>query len=160
MFNDTAKVLKDSEHYLANKMSDEIRFEIVKSLGKSEKTTEIQSITMDSQEISSFCRSLQEFIEHSMHHLNDSIKKNKRRDGLYHSYNLIRFGQEKCSISYLYEMLEGQVAVLSSKALEAEEAIHVLDALKNSAIYREDQIAICFIQIVNYQVLNEKCDSG
>ena len=141
MFHDTAKVLKDSEHYLANKMSDEIRFEIVKSLGKIGENYRdtIYNHGFSGDKASLSVEALQEFIEHSMHHLNDSIKKNKRRDGLYHSYNLIRFGQEKCSISYLYEMLEGQVAVLSSKALEAEEAIHVLDALKNSAIYREDQ---------------------
>lgn len=141
MFHDTAKVLKDSEHYLGNKMSDEIRFEIVKSLGKigeSYRNT-IYNHGFSGDKASLSVEALQEFIEHSMRHLNDSIKKNKRKDGLYHSYNLIRFGQEKCSISYLYEMLEGQVAVLSSKALDAKEAINVLDALKNSAIYREDQ---------------------
>jgi hypothetical protein len=74
-----------------------------------------------------------------MLHLQDSIKKNKRDDGLYHSYNLIRFDHENCSISNLYEMLEGQVAVLSSKALDEKETIEVLAALRDSSIYREDQ---------------------
>ncbi len=36
-------------------------------------------------------------------------------------------------------MLEGQVAVLSSGYLSAEQSLDVMDALRNSAIYREDQ---------------------
>ena len=43
------------------------------------------------------------------------------------------------SISYLPEMLEGQVAVLSSGYLKPKEALSLLDALKASALFREDQ---------------------
>jgi hypothetical protein len=43
------------------------------------------------------------------------------------------------SISYLPEMLEGQVAVLSSGFLNGKESLEVLDALRNSALYRADQ---------------------
>jgi hypothetical protein len=43
------------------------------------------------------------------------------------------------SIGYLYEMLEGQVAVLTSDLLSAREAVEVLNALRKSAIYRPDQ---------------------
>ena len=43
------------------------------------------------------------------------------------------------SISYLPEMLEGQVAILSSGFLSAKQSIKVLDALRNSALYRKDQ---------------------
>jgi hypothetical protein len=39
----------------------------------------------------------------------------------------------------LSEMLEGQVAVLSSGFLSAEQSLNVLDALKNSSLYRPDQ---------------------
>ena len=42
-------------------------------------------------------------------------------------------------VSYLAEMLEGQVAVLSSKYLSAAQSADVLDALKASALFREDQ---------------------
>ena len=42
-------------------------------------------------------------------------------------------------ITYLPEMLEGQVAVLSSGLLDAKESLEVLDALKASALFREDQ---------------------
>ncbi|WP_280769566.1 hypothetical protein [Salipaludibacillus daqingensis] len=141
MFHDTAKVLKDSEQYLGNDMSDDTRFDIVKTLGKIGETyrNSIYDNGFAGDKAALSIESLQEFIEVSMSHLKDSITKNKRDDGLYHSYNLIRFDKEKCSISYLYEMLEGQVSVISSKALDGKETIHVLDALKNSFIYREDQ---------------------
>ena len=68
-----------------------------------------------------------------------TIRKNKREDGLYHAYNLLTFNSEGAQISYLYEMLEGQVAVLSSGLLSPIEAIDVLDALKASSMFRPDQ---------------------
>ena len=68
-----------------------------------------------------------------------SITRNKRPDGLFHSYNLLSFGQDGARVSHLYEMLEGQVAALSSGLLSPEMALEVLDALKKSAMYREDQ---------------------
>ena len=42
-------------------------------------------------------------------------------------------------IRRLYEMLEGQVAVLSSGHLSPEESLEVLAALKHSSMYRADQ---------------------
>ena len=43
------------------------------------------------------------------------------------------------SISYLPEMLEGQVAVLSSGYLSTEAALQLLDGLKASTLFRDDQ---------------------
>lgn len=141
MFHDTIAVLMDSKQYLGNKMSDDTRFTIVKALGKIGETyrKSIYDNGFAGEKAALSIESLKEFIEVSMIHLKDSIQKNRREDGLYHSYNLIRFDKESCSISNLYEMLEGQVAVLSSKALNAKETIEVLEALRNSSIYREDQ---------------------
>jgi hypothetical protein len=42
-------------------------------------------------------------------------------------------------VSHLSEMLEGQVAVLSSGYLDAQAALEIVDALRNSALYRPDQ---------------------
>ena len=85
----------------------------------------------------------------------DSIEANRREDGLYNAYNLVKFdptlfqprqstdGQptvnSKITITSLYEMLEGQVAVLSSGLLTGEQAADLLDAMRQSALYREDQ---------------------
>ncbi|MFG0287790.1 MAG: hypothetical protein ACF8CQ_06440 [Rhodopirellula sp. JB044] len=68
-----------------------------------------------------------------------TIRANRRDDGMYHSYNLIHLENQRASVSHLYEMLEGQVAVLSSGLLSGEEAVEVLDTLRSSKIYREDQ---------------------
>ncbi len=69
-----------------------------------------------------------------------TIKASRRSDRLFHSYNLISLEKrERVEVRRLYEMLEGQVAVLSSGYLSAGEAVEVLDALKGSLLYREDQ---------------------
>ena len=72
------------------------------------------------------------FLEHS-------INANKRNDNLYHTYNLISYDDTTIKVSPLSEMLEGQVAVLSSGFLSAEQSLELLDALKKSALYRQDQ---------------------
>lgn len=82
---------------------------------------------------------LKRFTNLSLQFLEHSIKANERKDGLYHAYNLMTSNVKSVAVSYLSEMLEGQVAVLSSQFLNSEEALKVLDALKNSALFREDQ---------------------
>lgn len=71
--------------------------------------------------------------------LEQAIRVNKREDNLYHTYNLISYDDKQAHVGYLSEMLEGQVAVLSSGYLSASESLQVLDALKRSSLYREDQ---------------------
>ena len=141
MFSDTATVLNDSKQYLGKPISDDVRFEIMKALGMIGETyrNTIYSDGFSGDKSKISISDLKEFIYVTMLHLKDSIKKNRREDGLYHSYNLIRFDKESCSISHLYEMLEGQVSVLSSKALDAKESVAVLQALRHSPIYRKDQ---------------------
>lgn len=73
-----------------------------------------------------------DFIEHS-------IRANQRADKLYHAYNLMTVAETGVSVAHLSEMLEGQVAVLSSGYLTSGQALEVLDALKGSALFREDQ---------------------
>ena len=82
---------------------------------------------------------LKRFTELSLLFLEHSIKANQRGDGLYHAYNLMTPTESGIAISHLSEMLEGQVAVLSSQFLSSEESLKVLDALRSSALYREDQ---------------------
>ena len=80
-----------------------------------------------------FVRLAQTFLEHS-------IRANKRADDLYHAYNLMSVKDgDTITISNLPEMLEGQVAVLSSGYLSADASLNVLDSLRTSKLYREDQ---------------------
>ena len=71
--------------------------------------------------------------------LDDSIRYNQRSDKLYHAYNLLSTSKNKLKVDYLYEMLEGQVSVLSSGTLQATEVVEVLESLFESPIYRADQ---------------------
>jgi len=80
-----------------------------------------------------------DFINLSLKYIDQSIEANKRPDGMYHSYNLVSFTDDAISIRRLYEMLEGQVSVLGSGKLNAEETLNLLNALRNSALYRTDQ---------------------
>jgi len=79
------------------------------------------------------------FIDITLAHLDHSLELGRRPDGLYHSYNLIEFGDSDHGARHLPEMLEGQVAVLSSGFLQPEDGLAVLDALRKSRMYRSDQ---------------------
>ncbi|MFY7811692.1 MAG: hypothetical protein ACOVQ2_08170, partial [Flavobacterium sp.] len=88
--------------------------------------------THSMQGLKNFTKVCIEFIEHS-------IKANERKDGLYHAYNIITISNDAVKIDYLPEMLEGQVAFLSSGYAKGQKAVDILDALRNSALYRPDQ---------------------
>lgn len=75
----------------------------------------------------------------SLRYLKNSIEENKREDGLYHAYNLLSIEENGVNLYHLDEMLEGQVAVLSSGFVNGEEALEVLDAMRKSALFRPDQ---------------------
>jgi hypothetical protein len=83
-------------------------------------------------ELGSFC-------DVALRHLDHSIRANRRGDGLYHAYNLMEVSEDGIAIRRLDEMLEGQVAVIGSGALSARECADVLDALRESRLYRADQ---------------------
>jgi hypothetical protein len=84
-------------------------------------------------------KALLEFAQLALDFMDQSIRVNKRPDGLYHAYNLISFSDKSVSIRHLYEMLEGQVAVLSSGYLSVQESNDVLNALRYSSLFRPDQ---------------------
>ncbi|MGZ4383908.1 MAG: hypothetical protein ACXVY3_04870, partial [Gaiellaceae bacterium] len=79
------------------------------------------------------------FCELTLRYLDHSIRANRREDGLYHAYNLMQLSEEGIGLRRLPEMLEGQVAVIASGALWASQAVEVLEALRRSRLYRDDQ---------------------
>jgi len=79
------------------------------------------------------------FFQSARRHLESTIRNNRRADGLFHAYNLLDWNDGGIEIEQLYEMLEGQVAALSSGLLSASEAVELLDALRESPLYRENQ---------------------
>ncbi len=141
MFFRMSDVFKEAEGFLGKRISDKERFTMISQLGRigEEYRFSIYENGFSGRKLEVCQQELKEFIRLAKAQLKETIDGNKRQDGLYHSYNLLKFGDHQCSVSHLQEMLEGQVAVLSSDALDSKEAIELLAALKKSSLYRDDQ---------------------
>ena len=141
-FKATFKALTESQHLLSGKISNRDRKRVLDNLGIAgskyrskiyKESFSSQRKALSIQEVIDFCSLCQNYLEHT-------IQANKREDNLYHAYNLMTLeNEEEVSISYLSEMLEGQVAALSSGYLSSKEALSTLDSLRKSKLYREDQ---------------------
>jgi hypothetical protein len=79
------------------------------------------------------------FLDRTQQYIEHSLRANRRSDGLYHAYNVLYLDDGRACIHHLYEMLEGQVAILSSGMLTGEESLALLDSLNDSQLYRADQ---------------------
>ncbi|ARV06626.1 hypothetical protein BTO04_07920 [Polaribacter sp. SA4-10] len=141
-FNEVVATFNQNKEILSGSVSDTERKTVLDGLGEAgsvfrtaiyENGFSSDRSTISKTELLAFFTITKQYLEHT-------IKANKRSDNLYHSYNLMTIENDKeVSISYLPEMLEGQVAVLSAEYLSPKEALKVLDAMKASALFREDQ---------------------
>lgn len=141
-FNAIKVTFAENESELSGSISDTKRKEILDALGKagSDYRNSIYAKSFSSEKTKIDINSIKTFIELALKYLEHSIEANKRNDNIYHAYNLMTVkGDTEVSISYLDEMLEGQVAVLSSGYLNSKENLSVLDGLKQSKLFREDQ---------------------
>lgn len=106
----------------------------------SEYRTEVYEHSFSGEKVNIPLDDFRLFIDLSIQYLEHSIRANKKKNNLYQAYNLMSLNNEnEISISHLSEMLEGQVAVLSSGVLSSTEALDLLDSLKQSKLYRADQ---------------------
>lgn len=142
LFQTTVVVLKDSEGTLSRKRNNKERQEITNALGIAASTfrSTIYERGFENKKATILKSELIEFLKVTNKHLEHSIDANQREDGLYHAYNLMGYSKEHgIEVSYLSEMLEGQVALLSSGYIDSKGSLKVLDALKSSALFRPDQ---------------------
>ncbi|MFP8488093.1 hypothetical protein ACKGJO_03255 [Gracilimonas sp. Q87] len=140
-FEDISDILKGHNDLLSGNISDNQRRVITEGLGKagSDYRGKIYANGFSGKKSELEVGQISDFITMTLNYLEHSIRANKRDDDLYHAYNLMSFNEDGINISYLDEMLEGQVAVLSANYLTSEQSLSVLDALRKSALYREDQ---------------------
>ncbi len=141
-FHRIVATLKQQVHLLNSPISNRQRKSIMDGLGQAGSDYRMsvyeQSFSGYKQGIN--LADLKDFVAISLQFTEHSIRSNKRDDNLYHAYNLMTVeDNDEVSISHLSEMLEGQVAVLSAGALSSKEALAVLDGMKKSALFREDQ---------------------
>ena len=141
-FNEIVATFDENQNLLAGKISDKDRKKVLDGLGNAgsnfrntiyENGFSSNKGTISKTDLLDFTKITLQFIDHS-------IVANKRADKLYHAYNLMTVkNKQEISISYLPEMLEGQVAVLSSGFISGETSLELLNALKSSALFRPDQ---------------------
>ncbi|NNE96171.1 MAG: hypothetical protein HKN24_09110 [Acidimicrobiales bacterium] len=80
------------------------------------------------------------FLASAQRHLGAVIAAAERPDGLFHSYWLLELAtRDRADIEPLYEMLEGQVAALSSSTVDPARAVELVESLFQSDLYRADQ---------------------
>ena len=141
-FEAISTTFKDNQNLLSGRINDTDRKVILDALGNAGSTyrNQIYNAAFSGRKSELSVKDIKAFIKVSLQYLEHSIEVNKREDNLYHAYNLMTVNDNNSvSISYLDEMLEGQVAVLSSKYLSTKQSLSVLDAMKNSKLFRPDQ---------------------
>lgn len=134
--------LDDNLELLKSGMNDKHRKAFVDSLGNAatKYREQIYHQSFGSGKSTISYRSLNAFVKVSLTYIEDTIDANKRNDGMYHAYNLMSINNaDEFNISHLSEMLEGQVAALSSGYLNPKQALNLLDSMKKSALFRHDQ---------------------
>jgi hypothetical protein len=141
VFNEFHAFLDGNLYLLESGFTDKERKKFADFLGSvhSGYRNKVYANGFSGTKISLKSNSLKSFAEICLRYVDQSIRANRREDGLYHAYNLITLKENEISIRHLYEMLEGQVAVLSAGILNPAEHLEVLDSLKKSNMYRADQ---------------------
>jgi len=139
---ETATALSNARSLLdASTIDDTDRYRLLEALGDpaSRYRERIYAANSFSGKVTQDLEPIMSMLDNALVAIDHSIKRNKRADGLYHAYNLLDVRDDALAIDTLYEMLEGQVAVLSAGAIGPEEAVAILDALFDSEVYRSDQ---------------------
>ncbi len=140
-FHRVAEALERHAELLGGQISDRDRKIVLDALGSagSDYRVKIYAQGFSGCQTALGVAELLAFFDVAVKYMDHSIRANRREDGLYHSYNLMKVDGDRIVIRRLYEMLEGQVAALSSGALTAGESVALLDALRRSSLYRADQ---------------------
>ncbi len=142
LFDGILGVLEEHKEKVNEKIGDESRRTIVDQLGQATSDFRLNvydnAFSGDKEELT--VKDLLQFSELCQMYLEGTLKSNKRSDNLFYSYNLASFvGDDKITITHLNEMLEGQVAVLGTGFLTSQEALDLLNGLRESALFRSDQ---------------------
>jgi len=132
---------KQHKSHLSGPMNNVQRRQIVDELGLAGEAYRKQVYKGFSEKNGSLSRTdIRTFLSDVLAFTDHTIKANERPDKLYHSYNLMSVKADGgIAIRHLYEMLEGQVAVLSAGVLSTKEVLELLRALRESDLYRADQ---------------------
>ena len=141
LFDQLDFILTENEPYLNTGFTDENRRVLINLLGQagSDYRWKIYENNFSGELKNLSLEQISDFLEIVLRYCDHTLKANRRSDHLYHSYNILHLQPGIASISHLYEMLEGQVAILSSGLLDGAESLALLRSLRKSPLYRADQ---------------------
>lgn len=77
------------------------------------------------------------FFRLALQYIEYTVNKNRRNDGMYHSYNIMLFSEHSIAVHPLSLMLEGQVAALDCGILSSAESAGLLSAMERSELFSE-----------------------
>jgi hypothetical protein len=141
LYSQLSKILIQFLGTIKNSFSDEARRLMMDALGQAGSdyrwnyynhgfSDEFTQLPVN--ELAAFLDLVLKYVDHTLH-------LNKRSDNLYHAYNILHLHDKLASISQLYEMLEGQVAILSSGLLSGKDSLALLVSLKHSQLFEPNQ---------------------
>lgn len=141
LVSNIARTLNSNSELFSGDLSDAQRKKIVDALSQagSDYRQQLYASGLSGETVELPLGDCVSLLKQCLQMIDHTILVNRRSDGLYHSYNLMGMHSDGYAVTTLQEMLEGQVAVLSSGLLSAEQAVRIIDALYESAIFREDQ---------------------
>ncbi|KAA3664675.1 MAG: hypothetical protein DWQ04_04530 [Chloroflexi bacterium] len=141
LLNDVQTIFMLYQPNLENGFTDEARRRIMDDLGTAvtnyRATIYQEGISTTQAEITA--SALRDFLALAQTYIEQTLQANWRTDGLAHTYNILRLDEQGAAVENLYLMLEGQVAILSSGMLASDEALALLQNLRESDLYRADQ---------------------
>jgi hypothetical protein len=141
-FNALLAILTDGQALFASVLDPQERKKLVDALGNagSRQRESIYKHGFSGQREIVSGEQIATLLQLSLACIDHSLAANRRDDGLYHAYNLLQFNKANgIEVISLYEMLEGQVAVLSSGYLSPVAAADLLTALRQSRLYTAGQ---------------------
>jgi hypothetical protein len=141
LFDAIRQTLTDHRALLTGDITDEQRKIVMDALGQAGSAYRWhcyqhgfsgEMVPVTTADLIAFLEMAQAIIEHT-------LRVNQRADKLYHAYNVLQLNGKRATIKHLYEMLEGQVSILSSGMLTSDEALELLQQMRHSSLYRADQ---------------------
>ena len=143
LFGEVQAILAAYQPYLAAGFTDQVRQGFMDAMGAAA-TTYRATIYQDGIPAGRTVltgEALRDFLALAQSYIEETLRANRRLDGLYHTYNVLHLSRPGGGVGMeqLYLMLEGQVAVLSSGLLTPDEALALLYRLRHSDLYRADQ---------------------
>ncbi|HSO69931.1 MAG TPA: hypothetical protein VLQ67_09855, partial [Arachnia sp.] len=133
-------VLKVLTEYGTDEVDDETRRAVMDALGAAGTDYRARVYAgVGNERVAVDAGEVRALLDRAEAHIEASLRANARADAMYHSYNILDLAPGRAGVRRLPVMLEGQVAVLSSRVLSPQESVALLSSLRQSALYRADQ---------------------